>query len=178
MTDGEAERAEIKDRERNFYFRADIGKANLTPPAEDADWYKLVSVNLENGPDEGWTINDGDQVGVVTPWAYPVADMPRITPNDIVRIQGVLKAGGPWREDQRAKSEQWVGIPIANGLGLDLLNKLDKKAVAAIVRDWLEAGLLKKVNGRDVNHEVRTYVEVGSPPAVPPAVEQPRATGK
>ena len=48
MTDLEAEKAEIERREQGYYFRADVGKANLTPPAEYADWFKLVSVDLES----------------------------------------------------------------------------------------------------------------------------------
>jgi hypothetical protein len=170
MTDVEAERAEIPERERGFYFRADIGKANLTPPAEYADWYKLVSVNLENDPDDGWTINEGDQIGVVTPWTYPVPDAPKITPHDILRVQATLKAGGPWRADQRATKEPWVGVPIAQAFGLDLLNKIDKRAAVTIVQDWLRAGLLKRVGGMDANNEARSYIEVG----VSPVVEQPR----
>lgn len=166
MTDGEADRAEIEPRERRYYFRADIGKANLTPPAEDAEWFKLVSVDLENTG--GFLLEDGDLVGVVTPWAYPVADMPKITPLDIARAQSAIKAGGPWRADQRSKREPWVGIPIAQALNLNLLNKVEKRAVVQLIADWLGAGLLRQVNGTDDRYEARAYVEAGSEPVVRP----------
>ena len=34
---------------RRLYFRTLHDKANLQPPAEKADWFKLVSVDLGNG---------------------------------------------------------------------------------------------------------------------------------
>jgi hypothetical protein len=166
MTDREAEKAEIEPQEQGFYFRADIGKANLTPPAQYADWFKLVSVDLGNS-DDGWE-GGGDQVGVVTPWSYPVADVPRITPFDIARAQAAIRDGGPWRADQRSTREPWVGIPIAQTLSLDLTSKIDKRFVADLIRDWLGAGLLRRVDGVDDHHEARVYVEAGNAPVVPP----------
>jgi len=164
MTEGEAENAEIERRERGYYFRVDVGKANMTVPAEYADWFKLISVDLGNS-DDGWIGNgSSDHVGVVTPFTYPVADMPRITSSDIVRVQTAIRDGGPWRADQRSKTEPWVGVPIAQALGLDLLNKVDRRAVAKQVDTWLRAGLLKRVDGMDGHHEARSYVEAGAEP--------------
>jgi hypothetical protein len=53
-----------------LYFKTYNDKANLTPPAEGSDWYKLVSVDLGNGP-KGMP---GDSVGVVAKWEWP--DLP------------------------------------------------------------------------------------------------------
>ena len=168
MTDAESENADIASRERRYYFRADIGKANLTQPAEEADWFKLVSVDLGNGDnEEGWDVaRDGDKIGVVTPWDYPVDDTPRPTPLDIIRAQAAIRDGGPWRADQRATVEPWVGIPIANALGRNLISKTEKRAVADLVRDWLGAGFLKRVAGLDDHHEARSYIEAGNAPVV------------
>lgn len=167
MTAREADDAEIEESERRLHFRCDRGKANLTPPAESADWFKLVSVDLENGP---LVINGmsfgGDEVGVVTAWEYPQIDAPVIASSDIERAQAAIKAGGPWRADQRAKKEPWVGIPIAQALGFDLRSKPDKKVVAKLVNDWLMAGLLKRVDRHDSHYEARAYVEAGAKPVV------------
>ena len=163
MSVREAENAEIDERERRSYFRADIGKANLTPPAEAAEWFKLLSINLENG--EGDAFWCGDHVGVVTAWKYPKATAPMITASDIKRAQDAIKAGGPWREDQRSSKEPWVGIPIAQALGLDLDRKKDKRAVVGLVHTWLTAGWLKKVGGQDAGRKPRDYIEAGKVPA-------------
>ena len=167
MTTAEAERAKITRREQGYYFRADIGKFNITPPPETADWFKFVSVDLGNNH-EGW-MSGGDQVGVVTPFTYPVAadELPTITTASIVAAQSAIKAGGPWRYDSRSKKQPWVGIPIAGALGVDLLNKLGRRAIVDLISDWLGAGVLKQVNGHDERYEVRSYVEAGADPVVP-----------
>ena len=43
--------------------------------------------------------------------------------NDIARAQDAIKAGVPWRLDQRAKNEPWIGRPIAEAFGIDLGTK-------------------------------------------------------
>ncbi|WLA47289.1 AAA family ATPase [Bradyrhizobium elkanii] len=45
-----------------LHFRAFNDKANLAPPADKSDWFKIESVRLGNGPD-----GLGDSVGVVIP---------------------------------------------------------------------------------------------------------------
>lgn len=167
MTAREAEDAEIDERDRELYFRCDIGKRNLTRPAEQVDWFKLESVDLDNGPHLLNGIRIGsDEIGVVTAWTYPKVDAPVVMASDIERAQAAIAAGGPWRADQRAKKEPWVGIPIAQVLGLNLLNKVDKRTVVKLVDDWIRAGLLVQVEGQDSHFEARTYVEVGAGPVV------------
>lgn len=163
MGQREAEDAEIDECERRQYFRSDIGKANLTRPAEGADWFQLVSVILENG--EGDAVWCGDEVGVVTAWDYPDVKMPKITADDIRRAQAAMRAGGPWRSDQRASTRPWVGIPIAETLGLDLARKADKREVVRLVKDWVRAGYLRQFEELDdVSRKSHTYIDVGKPP--------------
>jgi AAA domain/Primase C terminal 2 (PriCT-2) len=167
MTAREAEDAEINDRDRQLYFRCDIGKRNLTRPAEKVDWFKLESVDLGNGPHLGGM--GGDEVGVVTAWGYPKVDAPVITTSDIERVQAAIN-GGRWRADQRAKNEPWVGIAVAQVLGLDLRSKADKRAAAKLVDGWLRAGFLKQVVGQDSHFAAVPYIEVGAkPPSETPA---------
>ncbi|HEY1474030.1 MAG TPA: AAA family ATPase [Pseudolabrys sp.] len=165
MSDHEADNAEIPESERRSYFRSDIGKANLAPPAERADWFRLVSVDLENGPHLYGA--GGDEVGVVTSWEYPRRDEPVVTADDIVRVQAAIK-DGRWRADQRAKREPWVGVAIAQALDMDLSHKLQKRAVAKLVDDWVGAGYLKRFTrqDKDTHFEVVTYIEPGAKPGV------------
>jgi hypothetical protein len=63
MSKSEADRAGIDEVDRRYHFRLDKGKANMAPPAA-ARWYKFSSLDIPNG----------DNVGVVTAWAYPGQD--------------------------------------------------------------------------------------------------------
>ncbi len=65
MTDDEAARAGVEYR--RAYFRVQNGKANLSPPADTAEWYRLLSVDLGNGDPD----HPGDSVGVVAGWNWP-----------------------------------------------------------------------------------------------------------
>jgi hypothetical protein len=67
MTEDQAAKAGVENH--RLYFRAINDKANLQPPADASDWFKLISVNLNNGPMRG----PGDNVGVVTAWQWPDA---------------------------------------------------------------------------------------------------------
>ena len=161
MSPREAENAEISEAARRLYFRVDIGKANLTKPAEKVDWFKLESVDLDNGPQR----IGGDEVGVVTAWGYPYLVAPVITPSVIERVHSAIK-GGRWRANPQATKEPWVGIPIAQALGLDLLSKANKRTVAELVKEWLGAGLLRRVSRQDKgsNFEPVEYIEAGVNP--------------
>jgi hypothetical protein len=61
MSAAEGAKLGFDEYERLSYFRVDQGKANTKPPAKKATWHKFESVILDNG----------DNVGVVTPWEYP-----------------------------------------------------------------------------------------------------------
>jgi hypothetical protein len=68
MTEVEAKTFGVSEEERRFLFRVDSAKVNLAPPAATAQWFKLVSVNLDNGDD---VYLDGDKVQTVEPWTPP-----------------------------------------------------------------------------------------------------------
>jgi hypothetical protein len=160
MTDNEAEAAQITQKQRPYYFSADKGKHNMSPPA-DKEWFNLVSIDMENGPIEG---EPGEQVGVVTAWEYPQAVKPTVTSNHIKRAQDVIRAGGPWRESAQSVKEPWVGIPIALVMGVNTANKPDRKWINDLVLDWIMEGFLKRVEQPDGNRKAREYIEAGDPP--------------
>lgn len=147
MTEDEAARAGVE--KRRAYFRVTNGKANLAPPAEGLDWYRLESVELGNG----------DSVGVVTPWEWPNA-LDGVSVSDLRKAQAAV-ADGRWRENPQAKD--WVGIPIAKALGLDLTKKADRSKVSGALKIWTATGMFIVVEGLDDKRRMRSFVEVGEP---------------
>lgn len=162
MTAAEAEAVNIDPAERFRYFRSDHGKANLTPRgAEDATWYKIESEELGNGTVEN---PRGDTLGVVTSFAYNPPSKPKLTDDKVLRIQEVMKAGGPWRADQRALKEPWVGLAIADALGMDAGNSQVRKHLNALQTELLNNGQLSTVMKKDGSRQDRAYIEVGDAP--------------
>ena len=139
MTPAEAGQAGV-DNPR-LYFRTLHDKANLQPPAAASDWFKLVSVNLGNGPME----IAGDSVGVVTPWHWPDA-MAGITGADFDRVALVIRSDC-WRENPQAM--KWVGKAVGQALDLDPDNKADKARIVGMLKVWRAAGSLVAVEGKD-----------------------------
>jgi hypothetical protein len=164
MSEHDADLANIDEAERRLHFRSDNGKTNLTRPAEHADWFKLESVDLENDASNSIE-DDSDKVGVATAWLFPEVEEVSATTADVVRAQDKIRSDGPWRRDQQSESEPWVGVAIAEVLGVDLRRKPIKRAVAKMVKAWIRAGLLKTVTRPDARRKPRSYVEAGSPPA-------------
>jgi AAA domain len=160
MDQKEADQAEIAERERRDYFRSDVGKANLVRSPEAADWFKLVSVDLENDPEQDF--NEGDKVGVVTRYEYPRTETRTLTDSDIQRAQMAIAAGKNWRLDQRAG--QWVGFPIAEALGFDLGNKGQRRQVVHLINILLLRGFLKRFEAKDAARRIKIYVKVGAAP--------------
>jgi RecA-family ATPase len=152
---------DLKIENYEFYFRSFNGKRNFAPPAEESYWYRLENIKLRNHTSD--FEDDGDNVGVVTRWIYPQVRMPKITDNEIRRAQDAIRAGGPWRASQLSEKEPWVGIPIAEALGVNLLDARVRRIVAKLVKDWLKAGVLKVVVKPDRHREPREYVEVAAP---------------
>jgi len=150
MTQDEAAKAGVENH--RLFFRAYNDKANASPPADKSDWFKLESISLGNGPHG----SPGDSVGVVTPWKWPDA-LAGVTDTDFAKAAAKIKAGR-WRADFRAKA--WVGKPIAEAMGLNLGKKADIAKTKAVLKSWLERGLLVEVEGQDERRETRTFVEV------------------
>ena len=152
MTGDEAAKAGVKTPRR--FFSVENGKANMAPPPEKADWYQLVSVALGNG--DGGLLNNGDHVAVVTPWTFPDA-MDGIGGSEVERAFAAISAGR-WRRN--IQSTDWVGIPVADALGLDLTDPRHKAKVAAVLKTWLSSKALRVVTALDEKRKKREFVEV------------------
>jgi hypothetical protein len=172
MSEHDADLANVDEAERRLHFRSDNGKTNLTRPAERADWFKLESVDLENNASNSIE-DDSDKIGVATAWLFPEVEEVTATNADVVCAQDKIRSDGPWRRDQQSESEPWVGVAIAETLGVDLRRKAIKRAVARMVKDWIRAGLLKSVTRPDARRKPRSYVEAGNPPATEDIVRDP-----
>jgi RecA-family ATPase len=135
-----------------LHFRAFNDKANLAPPADRSDWFKIESVPLGNGPD-----GHGDSVGVVTPWEWPSA-FGGVTTDDLFRVQKAIAAGS-WRQSAGAKKD-WAGQAVADVLDLDLTDPAAKAKVKSLLRTWIENKALKVVQRPDESRHERPFVEV------------------
>lgn len=154
MEAAEAERLGIEEADRRRYISVGDDKHNRAP-AEKADWYRLASVDLGNGAMDGAA--PGDSVGVAEPWNVPdpFAD---ITVSHLAAVQDEI-AGGKWKESHQANG--WVGIAVANVLGLDVENKGHKARIRMLLKTWIGEGALKVVEDKDSDRHIRKFVEVG-----------------
>lgn len=154
MTKEEAEKAGVPNH--RAFFRVDNGKANLAPPPETTEWRHIVSVSLGNG--SGGLVDDGDHVGVVTPWGWP-DPLNDVTVHDLRAAQRAVSEGGPWRENSQAKD--WVGKPIATSLKLDASIQKDATKIKALLKVWIAEGMFETFDDKDHKRETRTFVRVG-----------------
>lgn len=160
MDKEEAQRFGIaEDKERRRLFTVQDDKANRAP-AEDAQWYRLASQNVDNstGRDDPFG-EEGDSVGVVTRWSPPDA-FDGVTADHLYRVQQRIETG-QWRADVQAK--EWVGKAVAEVLDLNpnADAKADRAKINALLRTWIATGALIKVEGKDAKSMPRTFVEVG-----------------
>jgi AAA domain len=152
----EAETAGVGEN-RRFYFRGDVGKANLAPPPTKATWFRLEGVPRGNG--SGDAIDDQDYVGVAIPWQWPDA-FAGVTVSDLRAVQARI-ADARWRANSQATD--WVGYPIANVLKLDASNKAHRAKIKVMLKQWIANGALVVVEGLDARREKRSFIEAGTP---------------
>jgi hypothetical protein len=140
---------------RRSYFKVEDGKANLFPPSEAAEWYHLQSVELGNGPPNLPQGKGGDKIGVVTPWKWP-DHLAGISGDDFIKVASVIR-GGSWKASVQAVA--WVGHAVAKALGLNVGR--DKAKITVLLKVWLDAGTLVKVERMDEGaRRLKVFVEV------------------
>lgn len=154
MEPDQADRLGIPADERRRYISVQDDKHNRAP-AEKADWYRLASVDLGNGPQN--CIGTGDSVAVAETWTPP-DPFDNVTPAHIAQVQAVI-ADGEWRENHQAGN--WVGHAIADVLGMNADGKADRARIRCIIKEWIANGVLAIERRKDRNHEQRPFVVVG-----------------
>jgi hypothetical protein len=136
MTEDEAAKAGVTNH-RHFMRIGDV-ESNLAPPSADVNrWFEKVDVKTPNG----W------HYGALRPWLWPDA-FDGVTRQDAARVRAQINMlPDPPRADVR--SGTWVGVIVADALGLDLTAKSDKQKVKTVIDKWLETDVLRLSEGHD-----------------------------
>lgn len=133
MQPDDAARYGIDENEAKSIFRVDDGKANLAPPADAAVYRKMHGVKIDNG----------EWIGVCVPFKLPDA-FDGISAKDAKKAQQIVAEahteGSPLKES--SQSPQWVGVPIADMLGIDITEKKGRTKVLSIVKTWIRTNVL------------------------------------
>ena len=149
MTKDEAAKAGVENR--RSYFRVTNGKANMTLAAEASQWFRTISVDLENGDAD----HPSDEIGVVASWEWP-DPLEDVTVSHVDAVKRAL-AEGEWRESSQAKD--WAGLAVAEVLGLDPEDARAREKVKNLIKLWIRNGALRVVGRRDDKGKVRPCVE-------------------
>ena len=136
MTEDEGAKAGV-DNHRHYLRIGDM-ESNLAPPSSDLNrWFEKTSVITPNG----------HSVGAIRPWEWPDA-FDGISRQDAARVRSEVGAmDDPPRADVR--SAAWVGVVVADALGIDLTTTSGKAKVKAIVGNWINTDVLRVTEGRD-----------------------------
>jgi RecA-family ATPase len=133
MSADDAAKLGIDEAEARSVFRVDDGKANLAPPANAAVYRKMEGVKIDNG----------EWIGVCLPYTLPDA-FDGISAKDAKAAQRIVADAHtndePLRESQQSK--KWVGVPIADMLGIDITEKKGKAKVSSIIKTWIKTNVL------------------------------------
>lgn len=145
----------ISDDEVRRYISVADDKHNRAP-AEAADWFKLVPVDLGNGT--SGNLDFGDSIAVVESFKLekPSLEISDETREEILRVI----AAGEWRDDIQAGA--WVGKAFAEVLKVDLGDKRDKATIKWMKAQWLKNGLLVVVEKLDQKRVKKKFVEVAN----------------
>jgi hypothetical protein len=148
MTSQQAIQARLKEGERKYYFRADVGKVNIAEPGDDSVWFRKLPVLCDNG----------EYTPVITSWTYPNA-FDSVTPAHMHRVRD-MAANGNYRKDPQA--DNWIGNTVAEVLDLDPSDEADKKQIKAILKKWFANGVLDVKTRPDENRMKRSFVVPGN----------------
>jgi hypothetical protein len=76
--------------------------------------------------------------------------------------QSLRKAAISETTSESIQAKDWVGIPIAKALRLDINNKSHKKRISQLLKIWIQNGMFVIVNGFDEKRNKRPFIEVGN----------------
>lgn len=160
MTEVQAKAAAIDPAKRHFYFSADTSRSNLQPPASALQWYRMESVDLQNGDFP----QISDLMGVPAAYKYVAIPEVQTTPHEDERIITALAKRDRWRANPR--SDDWIGHEIGRQLGHHDLkgkaNEQQRKQVNRIVADLVKAGTLVAFTDKDEARHERDFYRCDS----------------
>jgi hypothetical protein len=145
----------ISEEERYRYVKIALGKSNPAPLDDAVIWIRLESVKLANG----------DDVGVAKRWMPPprLAQLVAAQPADLMKRLGP----GPWRVSDR--SSGWIGAAIAQALGRSVPQGPAKKEFNLIIRQLLQAGLIRQASMTTSDRKTKEAYERTVPMSAPDA---------
>jgi hypothetical protein len=136
MSEAEAEMFGVDPDLRRAYLRLDSAKVNLLPQARKAQWFELVSVELDNATAD---YPDGDRIQTIAPWTPPDPweNLDAAIQNKILNaIAAGMPNGQRYSSDNAAKDRAvW---PVIQEY---LPNRTDGQC-REIIRTWLTDGVL------------------------------------
>lgn len=148
VSEEEAAKVGVNDKEAKGLFSIIDGKANLAPSLDKRLYRKMIGVKIDND----------EYIGVAVPYRLPDA-FDGISGKDARRVQDIVgmaeKGDDPLRADIRAKN--WVGYAIGDALGINASEKAGKTRLNTIIKTWLNKDVLRvetlhsKRDGRDVS---------------------------
>lgn len=133
----------IKPEDRLQYVRLDDAKANMSPRAPKAWWFRLTSVTLNNADE---TYPNGDTVGVIESW-QPKTVWEAVTPDGIDTVLDRIEAGMPggsrYTASQRGETDRWAGTLLMQALDIT------EGQAKTMLKSWLKSGCLFTEDYRD-----------------------------
>ncbi len=143
MAEPEGESFNISADDRWQYVRLDDAKRNMAPAAK-ARWFRLEQVSLGNTSDPIYP--HGDKVAAVVPWEPPTiwSDTTTAQLNKILDIIATPPAGWLYSPSRRGRDhKRWAGTVVVDEIGCS------EKQADAIIKKWLDTGLLLEETYRD-----------------------------
>lgn len=130
----------IAQKEASGIFRVDDGKANLAPPASASVFRKMIGVQIDNT----------EWVGVAIPFDLP-DEWRGLDDAAVNHILSQLDAGIPTEDGTEAyysaqpqSKERWAGNLITGYCFDDMADNKNDAQAKSIIRQWLKTGLIEE----------------------------------
>jgi hypothetical protein len=160
MTPEEAKAFGVSEEDRKYLIRIDNAKVNIAPPSAQAQWFKLVGVELGNGNE---IYPNGDTVQTVAQWTPPDLFVD-LSVEVINRILDKIDAGLP--DGERYSAAAAAKDRAAWKVVTDLAPHKEEGPAKRVIATWVKNGLLtvdeyrsgddrKKVKGLYVDNSKR-----------------------
>ena len=159
MTETEAELYAVSDSDRKTLVRVDNAKVNIAPPSDEAMWFRLVGVALDNSTA---MYPRGDNVQAVERW-YPPDMWKALTTTVCNRILDRIAAGpapGEFYSPAPNAGEKRRAWPVVQ----ECCPSLTEGQAKAVIKTWLKTGVLKIEDRPDKDRNMSPSLIVGKRP--------------
>jgi hypothetical protein len=142
MTQEEAEKAEIKEYERERHVKVTPAKRNYSATAAPSEWIRIENLDIANG----------DDVGVVIPWEWPGSN-PAAFEAAVQRAEGVFIEAMPRLQKRKQRLSDKRGVNFAPRLLLQEPEakeaRVNETSLTEAMRRLIERGVIQVhvVNG-------------------------------